>query len=346
LEEALAAIAPDSPLRPRLLARLAIEVYREPPAALRERLSAEALAAGRATGGRSLLEALGARHVALWGPDHPEERLTIADELIAAARAQSDREAELQGVNWRVVDLVELGDLDAARRAIDEHERLAGELRLLAYAWYVPLWRTMLALLALRLDEADRLAQEGERIGHAAGDDNAALLFQIQRLAVKHLAGTLSGDDRTTIVRRAADRPPGAAWRAWMADIALDRGDLEVAAAGLARELPALDALPLDAEWLYTLFTLGLVAAGLGDAAAAGQLYPRLLPYRERVVTTGRASFCHGSAALSLGRMAATLGDAPAAVAHLEYALRRNEAFGAVQYAADARRALAEMTLA
>lgn len=79
LEEALDAVAEDSELRPRLLARLAIEVYYEPPAKLRERLSAEALRAGRRTGGRALLEALGARHVALWSPDHTEERLAIAD---------------------------------------------------------------------------------------------------------------------------------------------------------------------------------------------------------------------------------------------------------------------------
>ena len=111
LEEALAAVEPDSPLRPRLLSRLAIESYYARPATLRERLSEEALGDGRRLGGRALLEALGARHVALWSPAHAEERLRIADELVAAARAQGDREAELQGVNWRVADLVELGDI-------------------------------------------------------------------------------------------------------------------------------------------------------------------------------------------------------------------------------------------
>ena len=84
------------------------------PSTLRERLSAEALAAGRRAGGPALLEALGARHVALWSPAHTEERLAIADELVAAARAAGDREAELQGINWRVADLFELGDRDAA----------------------------------------------------------------------------------------------------------------------------------------------------------------------------------------------------------------------------------------
>ena len=177
LEEALTGLDPGSTMRPRVLARLAIEVYYVRPARLREDLSAEALAAGRRLGGPALLEALGARHVALWSAAHTEERLAIADELIAAARLAGAREAELQGVNWRVADLVELGDLDAARRSIAEHERLATDLRLLGYAWYVPMWRAMLALMAGRLDEAKRLSQEGERIGRAARDRNAALLF-------------------------------------------------------------------------------------------------------------------------------------------------------------------------
>ncbi len=147
LEEALAAVEAASELRPRLLARLAIEVYYAPPPTLRERLSDEALQGGRQAGGRALLEALGARHVALWTPAHTEERLAVADELVIAARAAGDREAELQGINWRVADLFELGELEALRASIADYEQLAAQLRLPAYDWYVPLWRATLALL-------------------------------------------------------------------------------------------------------------------------------------------------------------------------------------------------------
>jgi hypothetical protein len=87
LEEALDAVADDSELRPRLLARLAIEVYYETPATLREGLSREALKAGRRIGGRGLLEALGARHVALWSPDHTEEWIIATVSLSSDVRA-------------------------------------------------------------------------------------------------------------------------------------------------------------------------------------------------------------------------------------------------------------------
>jgi hypothetical protein len=103
----------------------------------------------------------------------------------------------------------------------------------------------------------------------------------------------------------------------------------------------ALAAAPLDANWLYTAMGLGVLAAHLGDEREAAELYPLLVPYGQRIVTVGRGCFCSGSASLALGLLAVTLRDRPAAVAHLEEAVRRNDALGAVAYAAAARHALA-----
>ena len=128
-------------------------------------------------------------------------------------------------MNWRVVDLLELGDMGAARRAIDAHGRLADDLRLLAYAWYRPMWLAMLALLAGRLDEAWRLSAEGARIGRAANDENARVLFEVQSTTIKVAQGRpLVATDRAA-AERGARRPAGGAWRAWLAMLAFDRGD-------------------------------------------------------------------------------------------------------------------------
>jgi DNA-binding SARP family transcriptional activator/RecA/RadA recombinase len=341
LEEAVASLDEASALRPRLLARLAIEVYYVPPATLRERLSEEALAAGRRTGGRALLEALGARHVALWSPDHTEERLAIADELVATARATGDREAELQGVNWRVPDLFELGELDAVRDAITHHERLAGELHLPTYAWYAPMWRAALALLEGRPEEARRLSEESERIGRAAHDDNAELLCEVQRTAINAAMERVTDEDIAIRDWHAEHSPAGSAWRTAVVTAAVQRGELDRAQRLVEREVAGLDSVSLDANWLYAMTGFGILAARLGNVAGAAALYPRLLPYGHRVVTCGRATYCTGSASLALGLLAATLCDRPAAVAHLEEAVRRNDALGAVAYAAAARHALA-----
>jgi DNA-binding SARP family transcriptional activator len=341
LEEALGAVDEDSELRPRLLARLAIEVYYAPPATLRERLSDAALNAGRGTGGRALLEALGARHVALWSPAHTEERLAIADELVAAARESGDREAELQGVNWRVADLLELGEFDAARGSIADHERLAADLRLPAYDWYVPMWRAALALFAHRVEEAQTLSEEGAHIGRRAHDENAELLFEVQRNGIDGAVERMTDADYARIRGRAEHSPAGGAWRAFLLARTLLRGDAERVGRQLEHEVTALAATPLDANWLYTAMVLGVLAAQLGDEQAAAGLYPRLSRYGHRIVTVGRGCACGGSASLALGLLAATLGDRAAAAAHLEAAVRRNDELGGVVFATAARHALA-----
>ena len=263
-------------------------------------MSGDALDAARRTGGRALLEALGARHVALWSPGHTEERLGIADELIAAAQAAGDREAELQGVNWRVADLFELGELDDVRATIADHARLAAALRLPAYDWYVPMWRATLAVLAKRLDEALQLSEEGARIGRRAHDDNAELLFEVQRNFIDGAAGWMSDEAYDRIRRRAERSPAGGAWRAFLLARTLLRGDEDGVARALGAEVTALASAPLDVNWLYTATVLGVLSSRLGDAEAAAELYPRLLPYRHRVVTVGRGCASGGSASLAL----------------------------------------------
>ena len=44
--------------------------------------------------------------------------------MIAAAEAAGDREAVLQGRNWRVVDLLELGRIKEAAAEIDAYEAI------------------------------------------------------------------------------------------------------------------------------------------------------------------------------------------------------------------------------
>ena len=130
---------------------------------------------------------------------------------------------------------------------------------------------------------------------------------------------------------------PGAAWRTWAAALWLARGEHERARRVIVSEVEGLAALPLDANWLYTAAALGVRVADLNDASAAAVVYPQLLPYGDRTVTVGRASFCAGSVHLSLGLVARTMGDRHAAVEHLEAATRRNDELGERPYAAAAR---------
>jgi tetratricopeptide (TPR) repeat protein len=329
LEEALAAVPADSASRAPLLARLAIELYHARPAGRSARLSEEAVSSARAVGGSALLDALNARHVALWRPDHLEERLELADELVKRAREAGDREKELQGFNWSVLDQVEAGQLDGARDAIETHNALATELRLPGYEWYTHMWRAMLAALAGDFEEAERLTAEGERMGRRAQDGNAVLLFEVQRLYWGLLTGTPSDEDIDAIERRAGTSPAAYAWQAGLAEAQAARSREEDARRWLHVAARDLDGLPRDANWLYTLTALGRVSAAIGELALAEPIYELTLPYGARNVVAGRATVCLGSASLVLGEMAAALARPDEAERHFEEALRRNAELGA-----------------
>ena len=167
LEEALGALGDTAPApRALLLSRLTIELYYvgEDGRARGRELTAEAVELARGSGDKvALAKALAARHVALWRPDCLEERLAIAGELVDLGG-----EAALEGRHWRFVDLMEVGDAPAAYSELEVYERLASELRIPAWAWYVPLWRAALAVYQGRsLGRRGRADRGGIRGGPA-----------------------------------------------------------------------------------------------------------------------------------------------------------------------------------
>jgi tetratricopeptide (TPR) repeat protein len=120
LEQALDALGDEeSALRASVLARLAMGLYGAGGRA-RERcvaLSAEAVDMARRVGDpATLATALHSRHVALWGPRHLDERLAIASEIIRLAETAGDKEQAARGRHFRIVDLLEQGDMRAAYR--------------------------------------------------------------------------------------------------------------------------------------------------------------------------------------------------------------------------------------
>jgi hypothetical protein len=290
----------------------------------------------------ALLEALNARHVALWGPDYLEARLRIANELVEQARSTGDREKELQGQNWRVVDLVEMGNLPDARIAIEEHESLAAELRLPAYRWYGPLWRSMLARLAGEVDVAERLTDEAAVIGRLAEDENVAVLIAVQRNSSAFHRGKIDAQLLKLVERRAAASAVTISWRSFLPVLYAELGRGAEARDELERIPKAPDGLPRDANWLYTVSALGQAAGLLGDTARAEALYRLLLPYARRVVCSGRATDFDGSTSYSLGLLAGALGRRDEAEAHFDEALSHHGELGAVPFLARTRLRYAE----
>lgn len=311
LEAALRDLPSPHPLRARLLARLAIESYYDCTPARRKALVDEAVALGGADG-----DTLNALHAALWSPQYLDERLATADRMIAEA---SDAESELQGRNWRVVDLMEQGDLDAARTEIEAHEQLAARLKLPTYEWWGPMWRSSLAILEGRLDDAQRLIADFTR----TDDPNARLYAEIQSFVAALIGGDLASLD-LQIVERESGRPAEYAYRAGYAWVLALDGRAEQARAHIAY---AADHMTEDMNRLAAIAELTQALHILGEPGPAAQLYDALLPYADRNIVNARGAAGYGSASLHLGLLANLLGRD--AEHHFEAARRHNERLGA-----------------
>jgi predicted ATPase len=346
LEEALAALGEaDGPLRARLLARLAEHLALADVGDRPARLGAEAVAMARAAGDDgALAAALMGRHAALLGIEHVTERLAVIDEAIAIAERLAAHELAALALHWRIYDLVELGDLAAARRSHERLEALARELHQPLYTHSALAWRGEWAHVAGRLDEAERIHRESLRIAEAAGAPEARGFFLTQLFAVRRDQGRLG--ELVGAVERLAAQPGsvGVVWRAPLPVVLLQAGERERARAAYDAALAAaLAGLPTSLFRLTGLVCLAEACAALGDAEGAEALIEQLEPHADRFVQTA-FSGCWGSVRRFLGLLHATAGRPEAARAELETALALHQALDAPILVAVTERDLADVS--
>jgi DNA-binding SARP family transcriptional activator len=338
LEQALAGLGSDhEDLRVRLLARLAIELAYDPEPDRREPASREARAlARRGTDDAALAAALNARHVVEWGPDGCQERLALADEMLALGERARSRELALQARHWRVVDVMELGDGAALHAELDAYAELSAEVRLPALAWYVPLWRATLAFLEGRIAEGIELSRRAHALGRRAGDANADGFFgehYLMRMLVQDRIAELdpAASEVESGVTERAERSP--AWRAFRFTFAwwhASRGELDESQRDLDEAIGnGFQTLPRDVNWLSALSSAAEACVLLRDAARAAEIRTLLEPYATRMAVGARGS-CHaGSIAYKLARLAALCSDVAAADRLFAAAVERDGRAGA-----------------
>ena len=160
-----------------------------------------------------------------------DERRATAEAMIAAAHAAGEPGTVLQGRNWRVLDLMEAGEVEELEAEIGRYAAEADRLGLPHHRWYVPLWRAALAIL--RGDDAAgaALGEEARRLGARAEDPNAELFVRIQRTQLLADAGRFTEIDRGFVEGGAAESPAAWAWATWLAWIDAASGDLDAARA-------------------------------------------------------------------------------------------------------------------
>ncbi len=307
LEEALGELEEgDGPLRVRLLARLAVELYYTDQVDRRAAISGEAIAMARRLGDPgSLLVALYGRHWAAWGPDTLDERLGNSTEMVRLAGEVGDREMALLGHHVRLSCLLERCDVGPVDRELEEMTAAAEELRQPFYRWRTTCLRAMRGILEARFDEAERLAAEALEIGGRIDHEIAALVHDgAQMFALRFGQGRLAEleEEVLQVTRRYPWIQP---WR------------LPLLYSELGREPEAGDELerqavrdfadfPMDGLWITRVAALSHACALVGDVKRAGQLYTLLLPYGDRNVST-IADQSYGPVATRLGMLAAVM---------------------------------------
>jgi tetratricopeptide (TPR) repeat protein len=347
LEEALAAIgAEDSPIRVRMLARLAGALRDQPSREPRGKLSAEALEmARRIAEPATLAYALDGRCAVLLWPENPEDRVALTTELIRVADGAGDLEKVVQGRYYRLMAFLELGDILSVKGELDLIENLARELKQRPQLWLVEVTRATLALFEGRLEDAERLIPKALAVGEPAQRSDAILSQHVQSFTLARHRGNLQ--DVEPLVRQSVDeysaRPM---FRCMLALLLAETGrpdEAQVALASLADDDFA--SLPLNNEWIFSMSMLAEVAELVGDAERAHVMYGLLRPYEAYNGATADY-ISTGAVSRYLGLLSSVLRRLDEADRHFDDALKMNDRMGARPWAAQTLFDHARMLLA
>jgi DNA-binding NarL/FixJ family response regulator len=347
-DEALHALpTQDSALRARLLAGLARALRF---AGARERaalLGDEAVRMARRVGDpAALVYALNGQRIAGWRLDDVEERLAVAAELQRLAEEIGDGELALEGRLWRFRTLLELGDIEAAKRGIHDYSQVADALGQPQYRSLAATWTAVTALLEGRFVDAERSSEQALAIGHREQSRDAAMFFLALVLTLRREQGQLRelADLEPAAREMTEEHPTVPILRANLALLYCDLVCEEEARREFER-LAASDFADLNEDWVWLpcLTLIAEVCAFLGDARRAARLYELMLPYAERNVA---GASCPGVVAYHLGLLAATTGHREVAEAHFDAALQLNARMGARPALAHTQHAYAALLLA
>jgi hypothetical protein len=332
LESAVAALPPgDSPLRARLLARLAGAL--QPAVDIDEpvRVAREAIATARRLGDRrGLLETMFDGLAALMDVVDPAERRALNLEVERLAVAEGDRDRLLRTHARLAIDHLALGELALADERIDAFEALAAERRASWIAWRLPLFRAVRAAIEGRFADAEAWEAEArqavERARDPLGERTLAMLHEgLLRTEERH--DEMRAHD--VIARRQrAMLHLAPSWQALGSTILYTRLEDE-AQARHHLELVSEEIRPPHLN-MFAICGLCEPTAFVGSVELAAALYQMLEAYAGQYVMLGMAQMqWEGPVGRLLGLLAARLGRLDEAVARLEDATTRLESLGA-----------------
>jgi hypothetical protein len=187
LESALQALpAEPSPLRARLMARLSGALRDHPSRGRRASLSSQAVEVARGLDDQATLAyTLDGQCSAMMWPETAQQRLSIADEIIALAQQVGDEERATAGRLYRVIAKMELGRMTEAEEELEVVAEEAAALRQPAQLWMSTASRANLALFRGRFDDARPLIEEAAALGRRGPPPGLRALIPLAALRAR-----------------------------------------------------------------------------------------------------------------------------------------------------------------
>ncbi|HEX8509764.1 MAG TPA: AAA family ATPase [Propionibacteriaceae bacterium] len=329
-------------LRARLLAQVAVAVAEDEGGPVAAELSAEALdAAETSAHPEAILEALAARHIAISVPAEVVERVALGRRAVELAAASTEPISEIWGHLWLADAALQLGNLGAFERELDEIDRVARLRRSSVARWHHLRLRATHAALLGDFPQARELNTNARALAEAMGHHQAAALYFAFLGQLALVRG--DGSELPAISREAMHDAPDMP----LVHIALalhyaQHGDLDRAEAIVDdyRDLPTT--FPYGTRWAPTLGSLGMAAVLLHDPELAEAVYGKLRSSAHYYQADGSgAVFCVGSNARTVGDLAMTAGRTEEAIGHYTDAIAMNRRIGARPFVALSRLGLA-----
>jgi DNA-binding CsgD family transcriptional regulator/tetratricopeptide (TPR) repeat protein len=346
LEEASAALGEgESTLRIRLLSALArVLAYRGDyrRAAV---VYTNATEMARRLGDQRGLAILLSRAYSARGTSTLDEILEMLTEARDLGDELGDDQIQQEAVGWRVVALIALGELEAARRDLTEFLEVAKQA-------IQPFWRfagehigSAIALCEGHLDEAEASAEHARELESLLSGREISGIHGIQMFSIRREQGRL-GELAPAMRVLAHGDGSAAAWRPGLVALLVELGMEEEARGELAR-IRAHGLEPFrEALWLASLAYLTDACAAVGDEDLAALVRPELEPHAGTIVVVGYGVACYGAADRYLGMLATTLEDWEVAEGHFDSALELNRRMGAATWLAHTAYEYARMLLA
>jgi DNA-binding winged helix-turn-helix (wHTH) protein/tetratricopeptide (TPR) repeat protein len=321
IREALALLPPgDSEVKALVLSCSTLGLRAAGSAVERERATRAAVEMARRLGNDStLLWTLNARHLVLWGAAAPDELVAIADEIIEIGRRTQDHELLLDGLMWRVLDHVELGDVLGALRAQHEYRVEAGRIGSPWHRYIATSCEILEAGAYCDFARVHELSERARALGVRLQDSLAEPFYAVRTLFLDLSLGCDTANHVAELLREPPSSVP-ADYRAFWALRWVEHGQLDEARAVLEQVMAQERAqLLLDQLRRPTLAAMAQVCARLGERAIAGELYGVLAPHARRQLFL-QAGVVMGPVEYYLGMLAATLERRAQAREHFERA--------------------------